>query len=67
VPLRFHTAGRTFAIPDDTGFVTRFRMPFLITDQAPGDQLRTLAGGKAHNLYILTARLPGTALDGSGH
>ena len=30
-------------------------MPFLITDQAPGDQLRTLAGGKAHNLHILTA------------
>jgi pyruvate,water dikinase len=30
-------------------------MPFLITDQAPGDQLRTLAGGKAHNLHTLTA------------
>jgi hypothetical protein len=26
-------------------------MPFLITDQAHGDQLRTLAGGKAHNLH----------------
>jgi rifampicin phosphotransferase len=30
-------------------------MPFLITDQACGDQLRALAGGKAHNLHILTA------------
>src|ERR1700757_1538679 len=34
---------------------TTRRMPFLSTDQAPGDQLRTLAGGKAHNLHILTA------------
>ncbi len=34
---------------------TARRMPFLITDQAPGDQLRTLAGGKAHNLHTLTA------------
>jgi hypothetical protein len=34
---------------------TTRRMRFLITDQAPGDQLRTLAGGKAHNLHTLTA------------
>jgi len=31
------------------------RVPFFITDQAPGDQLRILAGGKAHNLHTLAA------------
>lgn len=34
---------------------TTLRTPFLITDHAPGDQLRTLAGGKAHNLHALSA------------
>lgn len=29
-------------------------MPILLTGQTPGDQMRTLAGGKAHNLCDLT-------------
>jgi pyruvate,water dikinase len=29
-------------------------MPLLITDQAPGDRLRPMAGGKAHNLFELS-------------
>ena len=30
-------------------------MPILLTGEAPGDQMRTLAGGKARNLADLTA------------
>lgn len=30
-------------------------MPILLTGQAPGEQMRTQAGGKAHNLCELTA------------
>jgi pyruvate,water dikinase len=30
-------------------------MPFLISDRTPGEQNRAAVGGKAHNLFALTA------------